>query len=122
MRAEAVGGEHFVIGRPVDRIVFPSWSKRITPSYSISSSKPTSIYFAIVSPSTSCGGRRCLRLGVGALLGPLIAGLHSRLGFARSVMEGAEPFIERNEAVAVVYLEILVVQVVNVGVAVDRGI
>src|SRR5688500_10144751 len=50
----------------------------------------------------------------------LEAFVHARLGFLAAVVPGAEPQIERDQAVAaVIDLEILVMEVVRIGVAVE---
>jgi hypothetical protein len=53
--AEPIGAEHQIVGRAVDRIGLPSWSKRIAPSCSMSSRAPTSIQMVMVSPSLTAG-------------------------------------------------------------------
>ena len=51
------------------------------------------------------------------------AGIHLRFAFLGAVVPGAEPLIERDQAVAaVVHLEIFVMQVVRIGVAIERGL
>lgn len=52
-----------------------------------------------------------------------IACVHLRLRFLGTVVPSAEPLIEGNQAVGtIVYFEMLVVQVVEIGVAIERGV
>ena len=49
------------------------------------------------------------------------AGAHQFVALFRSVVKSAEPLVDRDQAVPVVHLKELVVQVVNVSMAIDRG-
>src|SRR4051812_9000824 len=60
--------------------------------------------------------------GVGARLLLLVAGLHAGLAFLAAVVEGAKPAVEGDQAVAVIHLEVFVVEVVDIGVAIDAGV
>src|SRR5437867_5320060 len=68
---------------------------------------------------SGCLGARLLGGSVGARLLLLVASLHAGLAFLAAVVESAEPPVERDQSVAVVHLEIFVVEVVDVGVAID---
>lgn len=62
--------------------------------------------------------RRALRAEL--LLALAIPFLHPRLAFGRSVVPGAEPAVQGDGGVAVVHLEIFVMQVMGIGVAIDQ--
>lgn len=71
--------------------------------------------------SLGCSFRVEAGLAGGQLLLALaIAFLHPRLAFGRSVVPGAEPAVQGDGGVAVVHLEIFVMQVMGIGVAIDQ--
>lgn len=58
--------------------------------------------------------------GIGAGLAPFITGLHQRVALPGSVVPCAESLVEGHEAVAIIHLKELVVEIVGIGMAIDR--
>ena len=63
--------------------------------------------------------RRLHRVDAGLALRE--AGVHSRFAFGRAVVPGAEQLVQGHEAVGVVHFEILMMEIVSIGVAVEAG-
>src|SRR5262249_10720944 len=77
----------------------------------------TATHFSLGGPS---GGRF---FGVHSVALLAEARLHERITLFAAVVPGAEPFIERDQPVAaVVHLKIFVVEVVGIGVAIERRV